>query len=242
LSGAQLPGADLLGAQLHGADLSLAQLTDAELYRAQLTGADLTGVQLSGANLSGAQLAGANLSGAQLTGAILEDIKFEPINEKEANAQVDNLFSALKDLLQYRGNDELMDEFRRRITSFVDFSKLAGSEGCLATESALKHLPLCKKIGDPKTQKIAYEIWVRLACQDNTEKHWVAQGMVRRANKPRDFFNSNSNGLRFPYFASLLAAKLQTPDKCPGLAGLDDKSKKILLDAAKKGPKSTRSK
>ncbi|MDD5266178.1 MAG: hypothetical protein PHO08_03495 [Methylococcales bacterium] len=80
-----------------------------------------------------------------------------------------------------------------------------------------------QKIGDPEAQKSAYEIWARLACQDNTEKHWIAQRMIVRAD--------NSS---FPDFAPLLAAKLQTPDECTGLVGLDDELKKVLLDVAKK--------
>jgi hypothetical protein len=199
------------------------------LSDAELSGANLYHAQLAGADLSSAQLAGAFLSDAQLTGTILEKINFAPMNKKEANASADKLYSALKDLPRYSGDSGQVDlankmvNFRQEITSSVDFSKLADSEGCLAGESALKHLPFCKKTGDPEAQKNAYRIWVRLACQDNTEKHWIAQNIVSRRY---DY--------HFPDFAPLLAAKLQTPDKCPGLASLDDELKRILLDAAKK--------
>ncbi|MDD5319673.1 MAG: hypothetical protein PHD43_03470 [Methylococcales bacterium] len=99
------------------------------------------------------------------------------------------------------------------------------SEGGWGEESAPEHLRPCKKIDDPEALKTAYEARVRLACKDSTEKHWVAVRMIERAFDYR-FWN----------FAPLLAAKLQTPDECPGLAGLDDKLKKILLLRVKKTP------
>ena len=232
LSKAQLPGANLSVAQLTGANLSVAQLTGANLFEAKLPGADLSWSQLPGANLSEAQLSGANLSRAQLPGAILKNINFAPMETKTANAEVDKLYSALKNLPQYLGDSgvaalmEKINQFRQEITRSMDYSNLGGSEGCLTDEPTLKYLPPCKKMGDPEAQKIAYGIWVRLACEDDSEKHWLARRMIGRAEDSR----------RFPGFAPLLAAKLQTPDECPGLASLDDKLKKILLNAAKKTP------
>ena len=244
LSEAQLPGAILFWTELYGANLSYAQLPGANLSQAQLQGANLHSAKLPGANLSVAQLSGADLSEAQLSGAdlsltaflgaILENINLAPMDKKAENAEVDKLNSALKDLPRYLGYSDQasladeMDKFRRSIASSVDFSKsgfLFISQRCLANESALKDLISCKKIGDPEAQKSAYEIWGVQACYDNTKKLWVAQRMIERAEDSR-----------FPDFAPLLAAKLQTPDKCPGLAGLDDESKKTLLDAAKKNP------
>ena len=232
LSSAQLSDAFLNFTQLSGANLSFAQLPGANLRHAQLTGTDLSDAHLPGAELSYAQLPGANLTRAKLPGAILENVHFARLEKKAVNGEADNLYSALKDLPQYLGDigqsalAERIKEFRQNISRSVDFSHLGASEGCLTDESSLKYLPPCKKIGDPEAQKIAYGVWVRLACKDDTEKHWIAKSMAARGYRLFGFTD----------FAPLLAAKLQTPDECPGLAGLDDESKKSLLDDAKKTP------
>ena len=72
LSGAIMPGANLIDANLNGADLTDAGLIDADLYRANLSGAFLFDANLTGARLAGANLDGANLIGAQLNGADLD--------------------------------------------------------------------------------------------------------------------------------------------------------------------------
>ena len=72
LSGAIMPGANLIDANLNGADLTDAGLVDADLYRANLSGANLWNANLTGARLAGANLDGANLIGAQLNGADLD--------------------------------------------------------------------------------------------------------------------------------------------------------------------------
>ena len=78
LGGAILTGANLSGAGLGRAILTGANLTDANLTATNLNGANLLSVtmnsaDLTGANLTGATLNGAYLTGANLTGAVLDD-------------------------------------------------------------------------------------------------------------------------------------------------------------------------
>lgn len=240
---AQLPGADLRGAELVGADLRRAKLPAANLrgfdtdddgdgaillYSTDLTGADLLSAELTGADLSGAELAVTDLDRAKLPGALLLYIN-SPLSQEQAKEAADRLYYALQDLAKFQGKtgqtelQQRVDDFRQKLAKPADFSQLRSNHGCLAGASTLKNLKFCKDIDDPEAKRSVYEIWRDLACRDETERHRVAQRMIERAEQA-DFGD----------FASLLAAKLQKSDNCPGLKNLDDKWKKRLLEAAKR--------
>lgn len=225
---ATLSGADLSGATLSGANLWRATLSGADLSSATLSGADLRYATLSGVSLNGATLSGANLEGASLSGAVLVETHFSPNTEEQAKTETGKLNEALQGLAKYQGEDgkaklkTRLDQFHQSITQPVDFSTIRDNSGCLADEFTINDLELCNYLFDPEAKKKAYEIWLKLACVDETEHHWVAQSIIVRAKYS-------------PYrdFATLLAAKLQKTDDCPGLKNLDDGWEKRLLDAAK---------
>lgn len=79
-------------------------------------------------------------------------------------------------------------------------------------------------------RQTAYAEWRQLACQDATEKRWIAQRIIERTTS--DEFKNALMG-DFDDFAPLLASQLDNPNDCPGLAGLDDSSKNRLRNAAK---------
>jgi hypothetical protein len=76
ITGARLPGANLIDARFGAARLVDVNLEEADLTGANLAGADLTGAYLAGATLSGATLTDANLDGANLYRADLSGARW----------------------------------------------------------------------------------------------------------------------------------------------------------------------
>lgn len=101
LSGAFLPGANLLDASLHYTNLSGANLIDANLSSAILVGANLSGANLLRANLAGADLAYAKLSGAYLPDVDLTGVKGFKDIENFSGADLRGVKGLSKDDLKY---------------------------------------------------------------------------------------------------------------------------------------------
>ncbi len=94
LSGAIMPGANLIDANLNGTNLSGARLGGAILNGANLSGAGLGGVILAGANLTGANLTDATLTDANLNGANLNSVTLNNADLTGANLSNANLDTA----------------------------------------------------------------------------------------------------------------------------------------------------
>lgn len=217
-SGANLSGANLVNAELLGSNLDGANLSRAYLHWSNLTGANLSAVKLSGAllyetnlqgaDLSNATLRGADLYGANLSGTILTNISFSPLDQKMAKVETDKLMKTLEILDKYQNEQDQvelaisMNGLLHEFIKGVDFSEIGAHDGCITDDTLVP----CENISDPRKRKKAFKQWIRLLCQDDTEKQWVSVKMRQRATQPR-----------FSDFALIMTANLHTPKECPSL-------------------------
>ena len=229
---ATLTGANMWGANLTGADMSYATLTGANMWDANLTGADMRGATLTGAymwdaNLTGANMRDANLTGANmrdanLTGAILIHIDTDMPSEQALKKITADYEQQLASIPDYQTNPSSLateiNNFKRRLSQPAVFSGVKEIKPCLRSDNNTeKALHDCKAIGqlNTQTQTDLVAVWRKLACDDETEKHWVAQVMVNRAGS-------------YPWFAQALLDAAKDLNTCVGLTNLTAEKKVFL--------------
>ena len=91
---------------------------------------------------------------------------------------------------------------------------------CLrSNKNTKKALHDCTAIGqlNTQTQTDLVTVWRKLACDDKTEEHWLAQAMVKRAEDYR-------------WFAQALLDAAKDPNTCLGLANLTAENKVFLQE------------
>jgi uncharacterized protein YjbI with pentapeptide repeats len=210
LSGSDLKNANLSGAYLGHANLSGSDFKNTNLSGARLENANLSGVDLKNANLSGARLENTNLSGAELL------ISTKPWSQQELAELTDLYRKALLSSNSIATANVRAKDFEQRIQQPADFSKVAKIKPCLRASNTEQLFPDCvdeNKLDDATRQDLA-KVWLKLACEDVTEKHWIAQRMIERAKN-------------YTWFASELLKAAQDPN-CTGLADLSAQDKKDL--------------
>uniref|UniRef100_Q3AR89 Uncharacterized low-complexity proteins-like protein n=1 Tax=Chlorobium chlorochromatii (strain CaD3) TaxID=340177 RepID=Q3AR89_CHLCH len=235
LSYTNLQGADFIGADLQGADLRFAHLQGANLFGAHLQGAylfvaHLQGAYLSGAHLQGADLSAAHLQGADLFGANLyaadirranttlvdaQNIRLEPLSEKEAT----ELRTTLKPLI--KDNEDYNEVAERIKKATAPHGEIPYFESILAEKNTPLRYKKCYNAENSAERraftKQLHPYLVSLASQSPE----IARGIIQQIpiSEPN---TSSRKGL-----AAELAKHLNDP-KCKGLYELRDDEKEEL--------------
>ncbi len=220
----QLEQAHLESAHLADADMPGVNLTGADMWDANLSGANMWHPNLTGANMRDANLTGANMTGATLTGAILVGIDTHMPSEqalKKITADYEQQIASIPD---YQTNPSSLateiNNFKRRLSQPAVFSHVKQIKPCLrSNKNTKKALHDCTAIGqlNTQTQTDLVTVWRKLACDDKTEEHWLAQAMVKRAEDYR-------------WFAQALLDAAKDPNTCLGLANLTAENKVFLQE------------
>ena len=201
-SAVQRPGTILTGVQLQGAYLFLAQLQGADLFMAKLQGADLTWANLEGADFSGATLQGTDLSGAALQGADLSGAAVWRTNVVKMHDYLWSRVSAAGMKIGPPG-DSQRKALAKAIAGLEKMAK-EGAAGRTRVRDGAKRVgdrlrPLLEPEGDekwrgdsdlgawcqlaerpsPDPAELAAQLG-KLACDDDTDKAYMAQGLVTR--------------------------------------------------------------
>jgi hypothetical protein len=222
MSFSNLTGANMSGATLTGADMTAANLTGADMSSADLSGAKMTGVDLTGADMRAATLTAADMTSANLTGAILISIDTDMPSEQALKKITADYQQQLALIPGYQTDPSRLatevDEFKRRLSQPAVFSGVKEIKPCLRsdknTEEALHDCTAIDQL-NTQTQTDLVAVWQKLACDDKTEKHWLAQSMVELAQA-------------FPWLAQALLDAAKDPKTCLGLANLTAKKKVFL--------------
>lgn len=119
----KLADADLSGADLSNSNLAAADLQQARLGKANLSRANLTGANLSFADLSKADLRHANLHRAQLTLAVLDLVKGDHANFREATADMVKITTSRLLGANLRGMHSSMGSFVNSDLTGADLSE-----------------------------------------------------------------------------------------------------------------------
>jgi uncharacterized protein YjbI with pentapeptide repeats len=208
-----LSAAILIGTNLSGAILKNANLSNATLFLADLSGALLNNANLSGARLNSAILYGTDLTSANLSDALLTNIYL--IGATLYNTKIDDDAQSA-----YLSGALLLINTQHLSNDFQDYFLTEAKEltPCVRNSDAdaKKLLPDCIAKDaldtDEKARKALIDIWLKLACDDKTEGHWVAQRMLERVYE-------------FRWFAKPLLQATSDAKTCVGLAWLSEKDK-----------------
>ena len=237
MSYATLTGANMSYATLTGADMTFANLTGANMRHANLTGAKMSNVSLTGADMTDAYLTGTKMYKANLTGAILIGIvtdmyseqalkKMTTYYQQQSEQELKNITTDYQQQLslftRYQTDQSSLatkiNDFKHRVSQPADFSGVKKIKPCLRndknTEKALHDCTAIVQL-NTQTQTNLVAVWRKLACDDETEKHWLAQAMVKRAQD-------------YPWFAQALLDAAKDPNTCVGLANLTAENKVFL--------------
>jgi uncharacterized protein YjbI with pentapeptide repeats len=228
LNSATLIGAILADVNLTGATLNSATLTGATLDGALLTGVDMYRATLTGTTLADAILTGTTLADANLTGAILL-INTQTQSADELTKSGAQYQSALTTRVDYQNYPQELEEevkkFKERIQHPADFLN-EDMKTCVRADNddAKKLLPACIAISNlnETSGKELATVWLNLACNDETEKQWLARNMVHRADD-------------YSWFAQFIL--LRAEQNCAGLAWLSKDDKARLQELANKAKK-----
>jgi hypothetical protein len=116
--------------------------------------------------------------------------------------------------------DEDVEDLRQRVSKPANFSFSLAPDGIPCLRSAIPAdsepkscLPESMALKRPEI----FLFWKKLACQDATEKRWVAQAMVQRAIDQR--------GKGGEKFSQILREAERDAKTCPGLIGLPEELK-----------------
>jgi uncharacterized protein YjbI with pentapeptide repeats len=192
LDGAALLGANLDGADLLGANLSYADLRGASLHGALLQGASLRGVRLEGASLSEANLQGANLWGARLQGIALNsakiwqtwapksDTKWADMRDVNLNAPSSDQRQALQTKVEGIADEKLRQRIKQEVAPLLNEVKAKEWENSDA-HKAWREIARVSLIDDDKKRAGLSDYLASLACTDDSDAGWIAQGILARA-------------------------------------------------------------
>jgi uncharacterized protein YjbI with pentapeptide repeats len=221
---ATLTGANMTDATLTGANMTDATLTSADMSDVNLTGADMSNANLTGADMSRTTLTGADMTGANLTGAILISIDTDMPSEQALKKITADYQQQLALIPRYQTDPSSLateiNDFTYRLSQPADFSGVKKIKPCLRSgKNSEKALHDCTAIGqlNTQTQTDLVAVWRKLACDDKTKEHWLAQSMLNRA-------------LPFPWFAQALLDAAKDPNTCLGLANLTAEHKVVLQE------------
>jgi hypothetical protein len=177
---------------------------------------------LTGADMSDATLTGADMSDATLTGAILIHIDTDMPSEQALKKITADYEQQLASMPDYQTNPSSLateiNNFKRRLSQPAVFSDVNKTKTCLRSDkNTEKALHDCTTIGqlNTQTQTDLVAVWRKLACDDETEKHWLAKSMIGRAYD-------------FPWLAQALLDATKDPNTCVGLANLTAENKVFL--------------
>ena len=259
LVGTRLQGADISGARLQGADISGARLQGANLRGARLQGADLLGASLQGANLGGARLQGADLLGARLQGANLGGARIwftppmtekytnltafkpleigalAPLEQKVIKTENANLEQLAAEMAKFKSpGAERVASALQTITKvtepLIDESKRSDAE--IATWA--KNRKIWEKFAArdlPGSDKLACFL-AELACSDETEKAYLAKGLIsaRFFPPPNIIFGLSRNRTK-PVAPSIFYGRFKS---CPAAKKIPASVMERLKKAAEK--------
>jgi uncharacterized protein YjbI with pentapeptide repeats len=217
-----MSGAVMTRANLTGANMTNTNLTGANMTNATLTGADMSSANLTDANMTRATLTGANMTNARLTGAILIGIDTDMRSEQALKNITANYQQQLASIFGYQTHPSRLstevNDFKRRLSKPAIFSDVKKTKPCLRSDTNTeKALHDCTAIGqlNIETQTDLVAVWRKLACDDETKRHWLAKRMIGRAYD-------------FPWLAQALLDAAKDPNTCVGLANLTAENKVFL--------------